>query len=42
MGYRTKQKILNRGLSNAWEALKEMFNNTNQNDLSDSTLYPLE
>jgi hypothetical protein len=38
MGYRAKQKILNRGISNGQEAFKEMFNilshegNTNQNN----------
>ena len=26
MGYRAKQRILNRGISNGQEALKEMFN----------------
>jgi hypothetical protein len=38
MGYRAKQRILNRGISNAQQVSKEMFNilshqgNTNQND----------
>ena len=38
MGYRTKQRILNRGISNEQEALKEMFKvlshqgNASQND----------
>jgi hypothetical protein len=26
MGYRAKQRILNQGISNGYEALKEMFN----------------
>jgi hypothetical protein len=39
MGYQTKQKILNRGISSGLEALKEMFKflshqgNTNQKQL---------
>jgi hypothetical protein len=38
MGYRAKQRILNRGNSNGWEETKEMFNilshqgNANQNN----------
>ena len=38
MGYRSEQKILNRGISNIWEEFKEMFNilshqeNENEND----------
>ena len=38
MGYRAKQRILNRGISNGQEALKEMFSilshqgNANQKD----------
>jgi hypothetical protein len=38
MGYRAKQKILNKGISNGWEELKEIFNvlshqeNANQDD----------
>ena len=38
MGYRTKQRIHNRGISNGWEALKEIFEvlsdqrNANQNE----------
>jgi hypothetical protein len=38
MGYRAKQRILNRGIMNAQEELSEMFNiqshqrNANQND----------
>ena len=38
MGHSTKQRILNKGISNGWEALKEMFKvlshqgNTNQNN----------
>ena len=46
MGYRTKQRILNRAISNCWEALKEMFKkpfnhegNTNQVNWG-SILYP--
>ena len=47
MGYRAKQRILNRGISNGQEGLKEMFNilshqgNPNQND-SDSSLHTPE
>jgi len=39
MGYTSKQRILNRGLSNGQEALKEKFNilshqgNLNQNEI---------
>jgi hypothetical protein len=38
MGYRAKQRILNLGIPNGWEARKEMFNilshkeNANQNN----------
>ena len=44
-GYKTKQRILNRGISNSQETLKEMFNivspqeNANQNK---SVLHPSE
>jgi hypothetical protein len=47
MGYRTKQRIHNRGISNGPEELKEMFKvishqeNANQNDPEISNLTPI-
>ena len=44
MGYRSEQRIFNKGISNGWEILKEMFSilshlaNANQND-RDSILH---